>query len=83
MSFTTRQDVLDIEAEGSWDQLDNPRTLYQMLRNTAEAFPDRPAISYQLMSGPKDPAETLSWSEFHAKVCQAANLFRSLGALPI
>ncbi|WP_370211778.1 acyl-CoA synthetase [Roseovarius sp.] len=79
MSFTTRQDVLDIEAEGSWDQLDNPRTLYQMLRNTAEAFPDRPAISYQLMSGPKDPAETLSWSEFHAKVCQAANLFRSLG----
>ncbi len=79
MSFETRQDVLDIENESTWEALDKPRTLYQMLRNTADAFPDRPAISYQLFSGPADPAVTLTWKEFHDQVCQAANMFRALG----
>ncbi|MEM9845415.1 MAG: acyl-CoA synthetase, partial [Pseudomonadota bacterium] len=41
-------------------------------------FPDRPAISYQILSGPNDKAETLSWAALHQQVTQAANLFRSL-----
>ncbi|QYX56693.1 acyl-CoA synthetase [Roseovarius sp. SCSIO 43702] len=79
MSFQTRQDVLDIEAESTWEALEKPETLYEMLSTTAQAFPDRPAITYQLLSGPSDPAVTLSWSEFHGEVSRAANLFRSLG----
>ena len=78
MSFATRQDVLDIQNEMPWEERDRPETLYQMLQQVAEAFPDRPAISYQLFSGASDPAQTLTWREFHEQVCQAANLFRSL-----
>ena len=79
MSFKTRQDVLDIQNEKPWEARDQPVTLYRMLSDTVKAFPDRPAITYQLFSGPTDPAVTLSWSEFHAGVCRAANLFRNLG----
>ncbi len=78
MTFSTRQDALDIQNEMPWDARDVPQTLYRMLRETAEAFPNRPAISYQLFSGASDPAVTLSWKQFHDQVCQAANLFRSL-----
>src|SRR6056297_491464 len=78
MSFKTRQDVLDIEGEPSWEELEKPATLYQMLSDTTEAFPNRPAITYQLFSGPTDPSVTLTWSEFHEQVCRAANLFRNL-----
>ena len=79
MSFASAQDILDIEAEMDWDARDVPVTLYQMLRQTAEAFPDRPALSYQLQSGATDPAQTLTWKGFHDQVCQVANLLRSLG----
>ncbi len=34
-------------------------TVYAMLRKTAAAHPGRPAISFQIKSGPKDKAETL------------------------
>ena len=78
MTFATRQDVIDIQNELPWDARELPATVYQMLKDTATAFPDRAAISYQLLSGPTDKAETLTWAEFHARVCQAANLFRSL-----
>jgi len=79
MTFATRQDVIDIQQEMPWETRELPTTIYQMMSDTASAFPDRPAISYQLMSGAADKAITLSWKEFHAQVTQAANLFRSLG----
>ncbi|WP_085892198.1 acyl-CoA synthetase [Roseovarius litorisediminis] len=78
MSFATRADVLAIQNEMPWDARARPETLYQMLRHTAKTFPGRPAVSYQLFSGPTDKAQTLSWQQFHDQVCQAANLFRSL-----
>jgi fatty-acyl-CoA synthase/long-chain acyl-CoA synthetase len=78
MGFTSRQDALDIENEMPWEVRPRPVTLYQMLRETTRAFPDRPAISYQLLSGTKDKAQTLTWQQFHDQCCQAANLFRSL-----
>ncbi len=79
MTFSTRQDVLDIQNEMPWEDRERPQTIYQMLAETAGAFPDRPAISYQLQSGPTDKAQTLTWQQFHDQVCQAANLFRALG----
>ncbi len=78
MTFATRQDVLDIQNEMPWEERDVPKTVYQMLSETTASFSSRPAISYQIMSGPTDKAETLSWQQVHDQVTQAANLFRSL-----
>ncbi len=78
MKFATRQDVLDIQNDMPWAARPRPETLYQMLAQTTRKFPNRPAVSYQLMSGPGDRAQTLSWQQFHDQICQAANLFRSL-----
>ncbi|MHA7851996.1 acyl-CoA synthetase [Roseovarius sp.] len=78
MTFASRQDALDIQNEIPWAERDRPGSLYQMLRTTVDAFPDRPAISYQLMSGASDPAQTMTWQQFHEQVCRAANLFRGL-----
>ena len=78
MSFSTLAELQAIEQEMPWGKRDNAATMYQFLTNTKDRYPDRPAASFQLMSGATDKAETLSWSELHAKVVQAANLFRSL-----
>lgn len=78
MTFSSRQDVLAFEKEMPWEARDTPVTLHQMLSATAQAFPDRPALSYQLLSGPADKSVTLTWRQFHEQCCQAANLFRSL-----
>ncbi|MGD9865410.1 MAG: acyl-CoA synthetase [Pseudodonghicola sp.] len=79
MSFAGMEDRLAIENEMPWDQRDLPKTLYHMLAGTAHKYPHNRAVSYQLLSGPKDRAETLTWTELLAQTCQAANLFRSLG----
>ncbi|MCY4206773.1 MAG: acyl-CoA synthetase [Roseovarius sp.] len=79
MEFVNFQNVRDIENEMSWDEREKPKTIYGMIKETARANPSGSAISYQLLSGPKDKAETLTWQEFHAGICQAANLFRRLG----
>lgn len=58
------------------------RSLYEQLVQTTEAFPDRPAVTFQLKSGPEDFAKTVTWSELKADVTRAANLFRRLGIGP-
>ena len=82
MSFRSIADMIEIENECAFNDLGLPKTLYSMLSNTAGKFPDRPAITFQLFSGPKDPAETLTWAELHDKTTQAANMFRGLGVGP-
>ncbi|WP_371169956.1 acyl-CoA synthetase [Aliiroseovarius sp. 2305UL8-7] len=77
--FASMKDRNAVEAEMSWDEREKPVTLYQMLEGTAKKFPDRPAASYQLTSGPTDAKETVTWREMLERCCQAANLFRSLG----
>lgn len=62
-----------------WAERDRAATLYQFLTRARDRFGARPAISFQLTSGPKDPAQTLSWAELHARVTQTANLLRRLG----
>ena len=77
--FSSIEDVRAIEARGAWHTLDQPVTIYERLTRTRDAHGDRNAISFQILSGPKDKAETLTWTEFHARSTQAANLFRDLG----
>lgn len=79
LNFGSKFDRDAVEGEMSWDARDKPKTLYQMLERTATKFPDRPAVSYQLTSGPADAKETITWRQMLERTCQAANLFRSLG----
>ena len=68
-----------IEAEGPWQTRDVASSVYQALTATAGRFPDRPAISFQILSDPRSKVETLSWADLAREVTRAANLFRSLG----
>jgi fatty-acyl-CoA synthase/long-chain acyl-CoA synthetase len=82
MAYAGIEDRKAIEAEGPYEDRDLPKTLHQMLSKTAAKFPNHNAVSYQIFSGPKDKAETLTWSQMLARTNQAANLFRSLGVGP-
>ncbi|MBO9406066.1 acyl-CoA synthetase [Shimia sp. R9_1] len=79
MSFESLADLKAIEQEQAWEDRDLPVTIFEMLTRTKDKFPNRPAVSYQIFSGSKDKAETLTWAELHAKTAQAANMFRDLG----
>ena len=79
MGFAGLADCAAIEAEGPWDERDVPRTTWGVLARTAARVPDRPAVTFQMVSDPKAPAETLTWAAFRDRVAQTANLLRSLG----
>ncbi|MCH2096291.1 MAG: AMP-binding protein, partial [Rhodobacteraceae bacterium] len=79
MSFASKADRDAIENEMPWEDRDLPKTVFGLLARSAASFPERPAVSYQITSGPKDKAETVSWKELMEKTAQAANLFRELG----
>ncbi len=57
-------------------------TVYEMLQETMAERGDAKALSFQIRSGPKDRAETLTWQEVGARATQAANLFHALGVGP-
>lgn len=82
MAYLTVADRDAIENEMAWEDRDLPVTMYDFITSTKDSFPDRPAVTFQILSGPKDKAETLTWSEFHLKSMQAANMFRSMGVGP-
>jgi fatty-acyl-CoA synthase len=81
-AFRRREDIAAIEAEMPWEARDVGHSMHDFLSRTARAHGDRPAISFQLTSGPKDKAKTLTWAQMLDQVTQAANLFRSLGVGP-
>jgi fatty-acyl-CoA synthase len=81
-AFASVADVRKIEAEGAWDAQFGVQTIYAFLTRTQKAHGARPAVSFQITSGPTDKAETITWTTLHARVTQAANLFRSLGVGP-
>ena len=82
MGYATADDRRKIEDVGPWAGRDVPRTVWSQLERTAANFGDRPAITFQLFSGPEDKAETLTFAELKSQVAQAANLFRELGVGP-
>jgi fatty-acyl-CoA synthase len=78
-TFASVADRNAIEAEARWDDRQVARSVYEFLGRAAAMHGARPALSFQLQSGPSDPSETLTWAELLRKTTQAANLFRSLG----
>ena len=79
MSYANMADRNAINDEMPWEDRGLPVTTYGQLTKTAAAFPDRPAVTFQMFSTDGAPADTLSWSELRAQVAQTANMFRSLG----
>ena len=79
MSFATKADRDIVENEMPWEERDVPKTMYGFINSVAQRHGHRPGVSFQLTSGPKDKAETLSWKDFRDKSVQAANMFRRLG----
>lgn len=79
MEFSSVEKRDAIEQEMTWEDRGTPSTVYQAICKTSKAHGGRNAVSFQLQSGVKDPAETLTWNDIRAKTAQAANLFRSLG----
>lgn len=77
--FASSADLAAIENQMPWEDRDLPVTMYQFLSRTAEKHGNQNAITFQLQSGVNDKAETLTWTQLHAKSVQAANMFRSLG----
>ncbi len=80
--YASIEDRNAIEAEVSWEDRDFPKTVWSRLSKTADEHGSRNAITFQITSGPKDHAETLTWDELRRKTAQTANLFRELGVGP-
>ncbi len=77
--FATLEDTKSVTNEMPFvDRLDQ-KTIYSSLLKTALKFPNRPAITFQLESGPKKSFETYSWKELLDQVTKLANAFRALG----
>jgi len=72
--FASVADRDAVEQEMPWHERKRPATLYGFLSDVKERHGARPAISFQILSGPKDKAVTLTWAELHGKVTQAANV---------
>ncbi len=80
-NFGTLSDKRAIEAT-PLDQVLTDATVFDRMSRTVEEHGNRPAVSFQIKSGPTDKAETLSWRELKTQVIRAANLFRELGIGP-
>lgn len=78
-SFASREDVAAMQAEATWEDRAVAHSIYDYLSKTRASHGPRPAVSFQLLSGPADKAVTYSWNQLHARVTQAANMFRALG----
>ncbi len=77
--LSTREKISEFTAQSAWDARFPETTVFQRIQKNAMECGAKPAVSFQLKSGPKDPAETLTWSDVLAKTSQAANMFRRLG----
>ena len=64
MSFATKAEVDAVGNEMPWAERDVSKTMYEFIDSVATRHGKRPGISFQITSGPKDKAETLSWQDF-------------------
>ena len=82
MTWMTLADKEKIERDNPWPASQPATTIYELLSQTTKRNPLRKATTFQLLSGPHDPADTLTWTDLLHQVTEAANLFRSLGVGP-
>ena len=77
-TIADKRNIETVDIAERWDA----RTVYEMLSQTAARYGDRPALSFQIKSGPRDSAETLDWRAFRSQVIRTANMLRRLGIGP-
>ncbi|MEO1687614.1 MAG: AMP-binding protein, partial [Pseudomonadota bacterium] len=78
VTFATLDDKAHMERT-PLDERWSARTVFERLEQTAARHGQRPAISFQIRSGPKEKAETYTWTQMRDQSARAANLFRRLG----
>ncbi|MDG2473804.1 MAG: acyl-CoA synthetase [Paracoccaceae bacterium] len=78
-NYATIADTKKIEQEKPLDERLQAKSIYDLLSKTAKKFPNKDALSFQLKSGPNDPAETLSWEQLTREVTKTSNALRSIG----
>lgn len=61
---------------------DLPRSTFELIRRTAQASPNAPALSFILQGTAEETALRLSYAELLGKVTQTANAFHRLGLRP-
>ncbi len=74
-------DIEAIEAR-PYDHWVEPTSMLDMFRLSAERFGDAPALTYLPSPDPAVAPVRYSYSDFYARIRQAANLFASLGVGP-
>lgn len=79
--IATRADIEAFERTPLQQRLD-ATNVYDMLRQVAARFPDKPAIHSIATGTADDPATTYSYKDFVRRITQSANMFRALGAGP-
>ena len=77
--ISTLSDIKEAAETQPWPDCMAEKTVFERVTNTAAKNANRPALSFQIKSGPKDPAETLSWADLQGKTAQVANMLRNLG----
>ena len=77
----TLQDIELIEST-PLSERDLPSSTYELIRRTAQASPDAPALSFILQGTAEETALRLSYAELLGKVTQTANAFHRLGLRP-
>ncbi|MDF3073686.1 MAG: hypothetical protein K0S54_1353 [Alphaproteobacteria bacterium] len=81
MPFASLAEVEEFE-KTPYEKRISATNVYDLLRQTAARFPDRPAIHYLPKGTADDPAVSYSYRQFLERITQTANMFRALGAGP-
>lgn len=77
----TLQDIEQIEAV-ALSERDLPPSTFELIRRTASAQPDAPALSFILQGNGEETPLRLSYAELLGKLTQTANAFHRLGLRP-
>ena len=59
-----------------------PASTYELIKRTAAAHPQAPALSFILQGSADEPAYRLNYMELLGKITQTANAFHRLGLRP-
>lgn len=77
----TLQDIEQIEST-PLSERDLPSSTFELIRRTAQTYPDAPALSFILQGTGEETPLRLSYAELFGKVTQTANTFHRLGLRP-
>jgi fatty-acyl-CoA synthase len=81
MPFASLAEIEQYE-KTPYQQRISATNVYDLLKQTAEKYADKPAIHYLRNGTADDPAISYTYRQFLERITQSANFFRALGAGP-